>query len=50
LAGLLFGVQPADPLTLSAVAALLTATAVAASYLPARQAARVDPAAALRQE
>lgn len=50
LAGLLFGVQRADPLTLSAVAALLTATALAASYVPARQAARVDPAAALRQD
>jgi len=50
LTGLLFGVRPADPLTLGAVASLLAATAVAASYLPARQAARVDPAAALRDE
>lgn len=50
LTGLLFGVRPADPLTLGAVASLLAATAVAASYLPARQAARVDPAATLRDE
>ena len=47
---LVFGVSPTDPLTLSAVALLLTATALAACYLPARAAARVDPAATLHGE
>jgi putative ABC transport system permease protein len=49
MAGLLFGVQPADPATLAAVACVLAVTAVGASYLPARRAARVDPATVLRQ-
>jgi putative ABC transport system permease protein len=49
MAGLLYGVQPADPVTLAAVACVLGVTAVGASYLPARRAARVDPATALRQ-
>jgi putative ABC transport system permease protein len=47
---LIFGVSPTDPLTLSSVALLLTATALAACYLPARAAARVDPAATLHGE
>jgi putative ABC transport system permease protein len=50
LTGLLYGVQPADPPTLATVAGLLAATAVAACYLPARAASRVDPASALRDE
>jgi len=50
VAGLLFGVQPADPATLAAVVSVLGATALGASYLPARRAARVDPATALRQD
>jgi len=50
MAGLLFGVQPADPATLAAVACVLGVTAVGASYLPARRAARVDPATVLRQD
>ena len=49
MAGLLFGVEPADPVTLAAVAGVLAVTAVGASYLPARRAARVDPATVLRQ-
>lgn len=47
---LLFGVTPADPVTLFAVVALLVATAVGAAYIPARRATRVDPVQALRQQ
>ena len=48
LASLLFDVSPVDPVTLTAAAVVLLATAVAASWLPARRAARLDPAIALR--
>jgi len=47
---LLFEVKPADPFTLTAVAALLLGVALAASYLPARSAAKVDPLTSLRYE
>jgi len=47
---LLFGVKPADPITLGLGAALLAAVAVAASYIPAWRASKVDPMVALRYE
>jgi putative ABC transport system permease protein len=50
ISSLLFGVQPTDPVSLAATCALMAASAIAASYLPARRATRVDPAVALRSE
>ena len=46
----LYGVTPSDPLTLAGVTLVLVATASLASWFPARRAARVDPAVALRAE
>jgi putative ABC transport system permease protein len=46
----LFGVSPTDPLTYGTVALLVVVTAMAATLLPARRAARVDPAITLRSE
>ena len=45
---LLFGVGATDPVTYLAVAVFIAATALAASYIPARRAARLDPMRALR--
>jgi putative ABC transport system permease protein len=50
LSGLLYGVKPGDLLTLVAVPALLMAVALLASYIPARQAAKVDPMIVLKYE
>jgi putative ABC transport system permease protein len=47
--GQLFGVTLLDPLTLGTVALVLGASAALASFLPARRAARFDPASALRE-
>jgi predicted permease len=50
LQGMLFEIEPRDPVTMVAAVCLLSAMALLAGYLPARRATRVDPIVALRAE
>jgi predicted permease len=50
VSGLLYGVEPTDPLTFTLISVLLTIVALIASYIPARRAARIDPMVCLRSE
>jgi putative ABC transport system permease protein len=47
---LLFGVSPTEPIVFAAIAGLLLAVALLASWIPARRAMRLDPMDALRQD
>jgi len=49
VASLLYGLEPGDPLTIAGAASLLFAITLLAAYLPARRAARIDPAKVLRE-
>jgi putative ABC transport system permease protein len=50
MASLLYNVTPRDPLAMTSVALLLVGVALAATYIPARRASRVDPIVSLRYE
>jgi ABC-type antimicrobial peptide transport system permease subunit len=48
--GLLFGVEPHDPMTLATVAFIMAAVGILACWIPALRAARIDPGVALRAQ
>ncbi len=50
IAGLLYGLKPTDPLTLSSAALLLCAVTLFSAWIPARRASRIDPIQILRHE
>jgi ABC-type antimicrobial peptide transport system permease subunit len=50
LSAVLYGVPPTDPLSLATAAIVLALTGMAACYVPARRAARIDPARTLTNE
>ncbi|HEX9699937.1 MAG TPA: FtsX-like permease family protein, partial [Acidobacteriota bacterium] len=50
LESFLYGVSPTDPLTYASLTALIAAVGLAASYVPARRATRIDPLTALREQ
>jgi putative ABC transport system permease protein len=50
MSSLLFGISATDPVTFTAVAVLLSVVSLAACYIPARGAMRVDPIVALRYQ
>ena len=50
LSSLLFGVSPSQPMALASVSVIIVLVAIAAAWLPARRASRVDPMVALRAE
>jgi len=50
LQGILYGVEPLDPMTFAGTTAVLLTVAIAAAWLPARRAAAVDPMESMRAE